>query len=256
MTIQIEICIEHVASAVAAQQGGAHRLELCSDLLQGGLTPSLGFVEQVHELVDLDLMVMIRPRPGDFLYSNDEFEVMKRDIVHVGRLGVQGVVFGLLKSDGQINRKQTAELIQAARPMQVTVHRAFDFARDPFEALDLLLELGVERVLTSGQGKTAVAGLDLLRQLQARAGDALTILPAGGINAQNGKRILTEAALRELHIGSGVKEQVFSQMAGRPSGVQVGGANAPEESSWVQVSVERVRELVTAVADTDTKVDV
>ena len=151
MALIFEVCVDSAEAAVAAQEGGADRVELCSDLLEGGLTPSHGTLAVARQRLRIGIMAMVRPRGGDFCYSDAEFAVMREDLRDAKRLGVNGLVFGLLNPDGTIDRDRTAELIAIARPLPVTFHRAFDVSRDPFEALDTLIDLGVDRVLTSGQ---------------------------------------------------------------------------------------------------------
>lgn len=162
MPVDLEICIDSVHSAIAAQEGGAVRVELCDNLFEGGTTPSAGCIQLVRENIHIDLNVIIRPRGGDFLYSPLEFEIMKQDIKIAKQLGANGVVLGILNKDGTIDQKRTAELIALARPMTVTFHRAFDVTRDPFEALEQLIDLGVDRILTSGQENTVLEGMDRL----------------------------------------------------------------------------------------------
>lgn len=213
MTIQIEICLNGIDSALAAQQGGATRAELCDNLIEGGTTPSQGMIEFVAESLSIDTMVMVRPRGGDFLYTDHEFEVMRRDTKRMHQHKVMGVVFGMLNSDGTVDQKRTAELIDLARPLQVTFHRAFDMTRDPLEALDTLMELGVERILTSGQALTAMQGLETIAKLQKRAANDLIIMPAVGVSANNARHIIDTANVREIHIGSDVETNVVSGMS-------------------------------------------
>ncbi|MFK7800483.1 MAG: copper homeostasis protein CutC [Anaerolineae bacterium] len=247
MPIKVEICLDGADSAVAAQEGGADRVELCDNLIQGGTTPSLGLVELVRQKIDIDMMVMIRPRGGDFLYSDFEFAVMHQNIKRLHGLGVDGVVFGLLNSDGTVDRDRTAELIDLARPMQVTFHRAFDMSRDPFEALDTLLELGVERILTSGQAVSALAGIELIQELQKRAGDRLTIMPAVGVNAQTGPILVQDGGVRELHVGSAVKRRIPTGMVYQNHLVSMGGDGEQSEFDRLETSADLVRDFVTAV---------
>lgn len=251
MPIKIEICLDGIDSALAAQAGGADRIELCDNLVQGGTTPSIGLVELVRQKIDLEMMVMIRPRGGDFLYSDLEFEVMKQDILRLYGLGVEGVVIGMLKPDGAVDVERTAELIKLARqapqPMQVTFHRAFDMTRDPFEALDRLLELGVERILTSGQAVNALAGLDLIKELQTRSGDRLTVMPAVGVNAKSGLTLIQDAGVRELHVGSAVKRRMSTDMVYQNHLVTMAAGSERSEFDRVETSADLVRELVTAV---------
>ena len=203
MTVLVEACVDGVASAVAAAAGGAARLELCQNLVAGGTTPPPDLLAGVRERVILPLHVLIRPRGGDFLYSGDEIATMLRDIATARRLGVEGVVLGGLDAAGQVDQELTRRLLDAARPMAVTFHRAFDQVRDPMEALDVLVALGVERVLTSGQSETAEAGIALLARLVRRAGSALGVLPGGGIRAHNAVRIVTATGVGEIHLRYG-----------------------------------------------------
>lgn len=248
MTIKLEICLNGIDSAVAAQEGGAHRVELCDNLIEGGTTPSQGMIEVVREKLDIDIMAMIRPRGGDFLYTELEFEVMRRDVKRMHQHGVTGVVFGMLNPNGTIDQARTAELIALARPMQVTIHRAFDMTRDPYEALDHLLEAGVERILTSGQALTAMQGLNLIAELQKRAGDALIIMPAVEVTARNARHIVQTANLREIHIGSNVETQISSGMTFQNEAVSMGDDTELPEYTMPYTSAPLVREIVEAVA--------
>src|SRR5688572_20212403 len=149
--VTMEVCSDSVEGARAAQQGGAQQVELCDNLIEGGTTPSAGTIAVARQQLDIELNVMIRPRGGDFCYSELEFEVMKYDIQQARQLGANGVVIGLLNGDGSVDRERTEALVKLARPLRVTFHRAFDMSRDPQTALETLIELGLDRVLTSGQ---------------------------------------------------------------------------------------------------------
>ena len=159
MSLLVEVCVDSVESAHAAAVGGAARVELCDDLLEGGTTPSAGMIEVVRERIAIGLNVLIRPRGGDFSYSDLEFEVMERDIDVARRLGADGVVLGLLDPDGSIDEPRTRLLADSARPLSVTFHRAFDVTRDAVESLEALIRVGVDRVLTSGRARTALDGI-------------------------------------------------------------------------------------------------
>jgi copper homeostasis protein len=237
----LEACIDSVESALAAQEGGADRVELCANLMEGGTTPSAGSIRLTRARVDIDVNVMIRPRGGDFCYSAAELEVMRADVDLAGEAGVNGVVFGLLTEDGQVDRVHTAELIEYARPLSVTFHRAFDMTRDPIEALEALIELGVDRILTSGQENSVLEGLDLISELVDRAGDRIIIMPGCGITERNLKKIVSASNAREFHVAAwGVQE---SRMTYRHSRCFMGGELRPPEFSLSVTEAARMREF-------------
>jgi len=196
----VEACVNSVESAVEAEKGGAHRVELCDNLLEGGTTPSAASIQLAGKILSIDLNVIIRPRGGDFCYSDIEFEVMKSDILAARELGADGVVIGVLNIDGRVDKKRTRELIELARPMNVTFHRAFDMTADPFGALHDLIELKVDRILTSGQKNTAMEGIRLISDLVKEAGDKVIIMPGCGITPENIARLATETGAREFHV--------------------------------------------------------
>jgi copper homeostasis protein len=239
MSIVMEVCIDSVEAAVAAQQGGAQRVELCANLLEGGTTPSAGSILLARQKIDIDLNVIIRPRGGDFCYSGAEFEVMKVDVETAKRLGANGVVIGILKEDGSVDRERTAELVGLARPMSVTFHRAFDMARDPYQALETLVELGVDRILTSGQQVSVLEGLDVIAELVRRAGKRIIIMPGGGITERNIRKILEVSGAQEVHFVA--SKSVESRMRYRNPDCFMGGELRPPEFSLSVTDPERVR---------------
>jgi copper homeostasis protein len=198
----LEMCIESVESAIAAAEGGADRVELCANLLEGGTTPSLGTVRRTRHSAQIALSVMVRPRGGDFFYSPEEFEVMREDVRILREEGVDGVVIGLLLPDGRIDQERTAELIELARPCQVTFHRAFDMTRDPQEALTTLVELGVNRILTSGQEESVLEGLPLIKELVRKAGERISVMPGCGVTLKNAAHIARETGAKEIHVAA------------------------------------------------------
>ena len=202
MTPLIEVCVEDVAGVIAAEQAGAQRVELCADLIEGGLTPSYGTIQLARQKTRIPIHVLIRPRAGDFCYSADELEVMLADMQVCKGLGVQGVVIGALTSEGDIDAAQTLLLLEAARPLSVTFHRAFDVCRNPEEVLEELIALGIDRLLTSGQQKSAVEGIPLLRKLQQQASGRITIMACGGIRAHNVKQVLEQTGVSEIHFSA------------------------------------------------------
>jgi copper homeostasis protein len=247
--IILEICTDSIASSLEAARGGAHRLELCAALPLGGLTPSAGTIRQVRELVALPLHVLIRPRSGDFFYSPAEFAVMRQDIEMARELGADGVVIGLLLPDGTIDRDRTHELVHLARPMSVTFHRAFDVAADPFQALDALMDLQVDRLLTSGQQPSAPQGAALIAQLIQRAGNRLTVMPGAGIHEGNMESLMHTTGAREYHMSLG--QQIGSAMTFRRPQVPMGGTLPESEYEYYQADAGRIRQIL-QILDTNT----
>jgi copper homeostasis protein len=196
--MKLEVCANSYASAINAQNAGAHRIELCAELSVGGITPSYGLLIQVVQALDIPIFVLIRPRSGNFMYSEAEFEQMKTDIQVCKDVGCQGIVSGVLNTDFTIDTERTKQLIELAKPMEFTFHRAFDCVPDPFIALEQLIVLGANRLLTSGQESTAELGIDSLKQLKKRAKGAIGILPGSGINASNAA-LFKFAEFQEIH---------------------------------------------------------
>ena len=234
-----EICIDSVEGAMAAQAGGAQRVELCDNLVEGGTTPSIGMIELVRSKIEIGLNVIIRPRGGDFLYSDLEFEVMKRDILAAKNAGADGIVMGLLNTDGTIDRQRTAILIALARPLPVTFHRAFDMTPDAIAALETLIGLGVERVLTSGQAETVGQGLPLLKQLLQVAAERIIVMPGGG--SEQSIPQLVAAGVREIHMST--RSILHSQMRFRRANVRMGGAAIPDEFTLKRTDAEKIRAI-------------
>jgi copper homeostasis protein len=198
--ILVEVVVDSVESAVAAESGGAGRVELCANLAEGGTTPSAGMIAACRERLSIPLYVMIRPRGGDFLYSDAEINVMRRDIHQAEVLGADGVVLGLLLPDGAVDAVRTARLVRQARPLDVTFHRAVDVCRDPMEAIDTLAAIGVDRVLTSGQAASARAGSRMIARMVTHAGNRLAILAGGNIDEKNAAAIVERTGVREVHL--------------------------------------------------------
>jgi copper homeostasis protein len=236
----IEVCVDSVESAMAAERGGADRVELCDNLLEGGTTPSAGAIMVARERLGLKLQVIIRPRGGDFCYSDVEFAIMQRDIALCKQLGADGVVIGLLTEDGDIDVERTRGLIELARPLSVTFHRAFDMARDPYQALEQLIALGVDRILTSGQEPSVLEGLDMITDLVQRAGDRVIIMPGGGTE-RNIQKVVARSGVREVHVTG--TTSVESPMRFRNQRVFMGGELRPPEYSRLTTDPERIRQL-------------
>jgi copper homeostasis protein len=201
--ILLEISVENAATAVAAEQGGAHRIELCSDLRLGGLTPSADLMRSVRGRVRLPIFAMIRPRAGDFFYSDEECMRMRIDIAMAQRVGMDGIVLGLLARGARVDLERTRMLVLAAGPLPVTFHRAFDEVADLDAALKDVMRTGAARILTSGGAATAAEGVDKLARLVTAAKDRVIILPGGGINASNVVQVARQSGAREIHSGLG-----------------------------------------------------
>ena len=243
--VLLEMCVDSVDAAMAAEAGGADRVELCANLLEGGTTPSPGTMALACERLGIPVNVIVRPRGGDFLYTDAEFEVMRRDVLAAREAGASGVVIGLLTADGEVDAARTADLIALARPLSVTFHRAFDMARDPHVALDSLLDLGVDRLLTSGQEATALEGLDLIADLVRRAGERLVVMPGGGITPRNIGRILATSGAREVHVYAA--QMVEGPMRHRNPRAFMGGELRPPEFARPITAPEDVRAVRTAM---------
>ncbi|GJG86196.1 copper homeostasis protein CutC [Gemmatimonadetes bacterium T265] len=251
--VLVEACVDTVESARAAAAGGAGRIELCANLVEGGTTASAGTIALARERLDVPIVVLVRPRGGDFLYDADEVEVMRRDLEVARRLGADGVVVGALTPDGRVDAAVTRALVDAARdaarPLPVTFHRAFDAARDPAEALEVLLALGVDRVLTSGGAASALAGAATLAALVRQADGRLAVLAGGSITAANVGQVVAASGVREVHVRGA--ERVGSTMRYRRAGVAVGKPYTPDDFARVVTSAERIRDVVAACAGAD-----
>lgn len=195
----LEIATSDFATTQSAVEGGADRIELCANLAEGGTTPSYGLIQRCRESFDVPIFPIIRPRGGDFLYSKDEYEIMVSDVKLCKQIGCDGIVFGLLNMDGSIDVARTSELVELAYPLEVTFHRAFDRCRDPFEALEELIQIGCQRILTSGQKPTAPEGVELLAALEEKADGRIIIMPGSGVRRENIKMIAEKTGCTEFH---------------------------------------------------------
>jgi len=244
-SVLIEICVDSAASALAAERGGAHRVELCSDLVEGGITPSAGLIETVRKKVGIPLYVIIRPRGGDFCYTADEFECMKRDVLAAKQLGADGVVFGILNEHGQVDKVRIRALVELARPLSTTFHRAFDMSLDLNQSLEEIIGAGMNRVLTSGGGQNAEDGIKTIVGLLASAQDRIAIMVGGGIRETNVRRILVETGAQEIHANVG--HSVASPMMHRNNKISLGTVKG-REYQRVVVLQDRVARLIHAAS--------
>jgi copper homeostasis protein len=243
--VVIEVCVDSVASAVAAERGGAQRVELCSDLFEGGVTPSVGLMEVVRSRVSIGLHAIIRPRAGDFCYGDEEFDIMCRDVEAAKAAGADGVVLGVLVPAGQVDIHRTRQLIDLARPLSITFHRAFDMSADLLRALEDVCATGADRLLTSGGEQTCLQGVEAIAQLVRLGGDRITILAGGGIGLDNAAQIIERTGVKEIHVGLG--SPVTSPMLYRNPRVSLGKALG-REYHRTQVLEENVRKLRHAIS--------
>lgn len=200
----LEICVFNTATAIAAEQAGADRIELCENYANGGTTPSYGYLKTVRKKISIPAFPMIRPRGGDYFHSKDEIDIILKDILLCKELQFDGVVFGLLNQDGTIDQDNTARLVEAAYPLDVTFHRAFDRCKEPMQALETLIECGCARILTSGQYPKIMDGLELVKSLVEQANDRIIIMPGSGLNSGNVKHIIETAGVTEVHTSARV----------------------------------------------------
>ncbi len=232
-----ELCAETIEACVAAREGGAHRIELCSGLSEGGVTPSHGLIVEAVEQSGLPVHVLVRPRGGDFVYSAAEIDVMRRDILHIKELGAAGVVFGILRSDGRVDVEATRALVQLARPLKVTFHRAFDAAASLPEALEDVIATGADRLLTSGGQPDVVAGSAVLAELVRLAGSRIDIAVGGGLRLENAAALARATQAKHFH-GS-LRRRVDQPVVARESS----GEGASFGSRYI-VDAEDVRSLI------------
>lgn len=242
----LEVCVDSFDAALAAANAGAGRIELCSALSEGGLTPSYALIKKTCREAGIMVHVMIRPRGGDFVYTDTEFEVMQEEIYDSRKAGAHGLVFGILNPDGSVDVNRCSQLMDLCRPRVATFHRAFDMCSDPFLALEEIISLGFDYLLTSGLRQTAEDGLDMIRELVKRAGDRIRIIAGSGVNAHNVK-LLSSAGVNEFHFTARKSVMSPSQfrneaLASMGSSVQHGG----EYSRYV-FDEEKIRSIIQAL---------
>ena len=237
----LEICANSVESAFLAQLGGAHRVELCENIYEGGTTPSYGAIRLARKMLDIELNIIIRPRGGDFLYSESEFEIMCEDIVMAKQLGADGVVFGFLLPDGSVDTKRTQKLVKLAKPMNVTFHRAFDVCKDPYLALEEIIGCGCNRILTSGRANKAENGTELLKKLVETANGRIIIMPGSGIDESNIEEIYKETGVNEFH--ASLRTSFESPMIYRNTEISM-GTHAENEYKRLLTDPDRVKKVI------------
>lgn len=242
--LRFEICVDSIAGVIAARDAGAHRVELCASLIEGGTTPSLGMIREARKIEGIGLHVIIRPRGGDFLYSPEEIAVMEADIDAAKAAGADGLVFGTLNPDGTIDVALTRRLVARARPCAVTFHRAFDMTPDPFAALETLVELGIERVLTTGQESHVLEGADTVAALVEAAGNRIIIMSGGGMTPRTAARIVAITGINEIHFAA--LAPVPSSMRFRRPDIYMGGTLRPPEYDRLDTATADVASIIGA----------
>jgi copper homeostasis protein len=237
--VTVEICVGDVESAIAAEAGGADRIELCDNLAVGGTTPSAGTIAETCRWLSIPVHVLIRPRAGDFVYSEPELAAMRHDIEVAKALGAAGIVLGVLTTESAVDRERTGALVALARPLRVTFHRAFDQTRDLLEALGALVALGVDRVLTSGGRPTALEGIDALATLANRAGNRLAVMAGGRLTAESLETVIRKSGINEIHLRSATSRPVQSTM--------IVSSRDNLKMSWDRTDAQRVAAIVALV---------
>ena len=240
----VEACVDSVESALAAERGGAGRLELCDALFDGGTTPSAGMIAACRDRVSIPLFAIIRPRGGGFVYSEPELDVMRRDIAVARDLGADGVVIGALRPDGTVNEEHVRSLVDVARGRPVTFHRAFDFVPDLGAALETIIAAGVTRVLSSGGARTAREGVAALAALVAQAGDRLAVMAGGGVREDNVQEIVADSGVREVHVR--LTRLTRGDNPPPHPKLQVRKPLPDDETAWEETDESRIRRVVTA----------
>jgi copper homeostasis protein len=203
---ELEIACFNLASAIIAQSGGADRIELCDQFKEGGTTPELSIVEEARKKISIELLIMIRPRGGNFIYTLEEFNQMKKDILHFKKLNVDGFVFGILNKDNSINIEQNTELVKLASPMPCSFHRAFDRVKDQQTALEIVINCGFKTILTSGFTSSAIEGIENLNQLVKLANERIAIMPGGGVRSSNLAEIKNKVQANYYHSSAILKD--------------------------------------------------
>jgi len=241
MEYKLEICANSVQSTINAQKGGADRVELCDNLWEGGTTPSAATIKIVRKNIDIGLFVIIRPRGGDFLYTDLEYEVIKEDIRIAKELGADGIVSGILDADGNIDVSRMSELVELSHPLPFTCHRAFDLTSDPFKALEDVISCGAKRILSSGLQNTVPLGMDMLKQLYKKADGRIIIMPGGGVNENNILDIVGQTGCREFHMSG--KIVIDGNMKFRNHDLKINGAPQIPEFGIEVSDVDKIRKV-------------
>jgi copper homeostasis protein len=236
MSFKLEVIGFNIENCMLAQSAGARRIELCDNPEEGGTTPSCGFIKAAREKLKIDLFPIIRPRGGDFLYNDEEFEIMKTDVKLCKQLGCDGVVIGMLNADGTIDKKRNAALVELAYPLGVTFHRAFDRAADPLQAMEDIIGIGCERILTSGQKPNAADGAELIAQLIKQADERIIIMPGSGVRSKNVIELAKKTGATEFHTSARINAKSKMSFINK---------SMNEELNTVSVDADEIKKILT-----------
>jgi len=242
LNFKLEICVDSVESALNAQIAGADRVELCANLIEGGTTPSYGTIISARSNLNILLHVIIRPRGGDFLYTDIEYDIMRRDIETCGESGVDGIVIGILTADGKIDIERTARLVEFSKPMSVTFHRAFDMCSDPVKGLEDIIQSGADRLLTSGQKNTAVEGSDMINKIVKLAQGRIIIMPGSGVDEYDIGRLAKKTGAGEFHLTG--RKSIDSEMRFIQQGISMSGNIDINEFSRKVADAEKIKRII------------
>ena len=239
MQTKLEICCYSLESGIKAEKSGAHRIELCDNYSEGGTTPSYAVIKYAVQKLNIPVNVIVRPRGGDFLYSDIEYNIIKNDVSKIKELKANGIVIGFLKKNGDINIERTEEIVTLAKPMEVTFHRAFDMCNNPLLALKQLIKIGVTRILTSGAKNTAIEGVDLITELVEKADNKIIIMPGSGVNEKNIYKLIQTTKALEIH--SSAKSFENSKMEYLNKSISMGGVNNVDEFKTIAVDINKIK---------------
>ena len=242
MKRKLEICCYSVESAINAERSGADRIELCDNYLEGGTTPSYATIKYSVEKLNIPVNVIVRPRGGDFLYSDIEYEIIKQDVLAAKKLNANGIVIGFLTSSGEIDIEKTKEIVELAKPLEITFHRAFDMCKDPLKAIDQLKKIGITRILTSGAKNTVIEGINLLAKLVKKAGNEIIIMPGSGVNEANLSKLIQKTKAIEYH--SSAKTFDNSKMNYFNQDISMGGIDTVNEFSKITVDPKKIKKMI------------
>lgn len=247
MDFEIEICAGNLMSVTEAAKGGADRVELCENLHEGGTTPSIGTIKTAKEICNIDVYVLIRPRGGNFVYTDTEMAVMLHDIEQAVEFGADGIVLGSLRADGSVNTEQCQRLIEKAKGLPITFHRAFDVVSEPLKSLEVLKGMGVQRILTSGQANVAAEGSDMLRKLNEAAGQDLRIMAASGVSETNVRQLAADTGVRSFH--ASMRTLISSSISYSYQKIRFNSINSIPENCLKVSNSTKIKELITKLEE-------